>query len=271
MMCIFRRSCAGAILQRARSIWLPTVNVRRTMKAKPTTAMVLAAGLGTRMRPLTNATPKPMVRLAGRPLLDHALDKLSAAGIDKAVVNVHYLPEQIERHLQTRRRPKIHISDERGELLDTGGGVMRALPMIGSGPFIVHNSDTFWVEGVGANLTRLLNAWDGERMDCLMLLALAASSLGYDGAGDFVMAADGRLSRRPEREMAPFVFAGVSINSPALLEGAPQGRFSLNRLWDRAAEQGRLYGLRLEGTWMHIGTPDALEEAEKWLGSEHNR
>ena len=241
------------------------------MTTKPTTAMVLAAGLGTRMRPLTDAVPKPMVRLAGRPLLDHVLGRLADVGIGRAVVNVHYLPEQIETHLAGRRRPKIQISSERGELLDTGGGVMRALPLIGNGPFIVHNSDSVWVESVGSNLARTLAMWDPQRMDCLMLLALASTSIGYDGLGDFTMAADGRLTRRGERQSAPFVFAGVSIASPALLEGAPPGRFSLNRLWDRASDKGRLYGIRLDGVWMHIGTPDALDEAERWLAREHNR
>ena len=239
---------------------------------KPNTAMVLAAGLGTRMRPITDRMPKPMVPLAGRPLLDHVLDRLADAGIARAVVNVHYLPDQIEQHLAPRRQPLVTISDERDALLDTGGGVMRALPLIGKGPFIVHNSDSVWAEGVGSNLARLLDMWDGARMDCLMLLASASTSLGYEGRGDFGMGADGRLIRRGERVSVPFVFAGVSIMSPALLDGAPaKGAFSLNRLWDRAADKGRLYGLRLDGVWMHIGTPDALEAAERWLGREESR
>jgi MurNAc alpha-1-phosphate uridylyltransferase len=234
--------------------------------------MVLAAGLGTRMRPITERVPKPMVRLAGRPLLDHVLDRLAEAGIARAVVNVHYLPDQIEKHLAGRRSPEIRISDERDALLDTGGGVMRALPLLGKAPFVVHNSDTVWAEGIGSNLRRMLDMWDAGRMDCLMLLASASTSIGYDGRGDFGMAADGRLARRSERQSAPFVFAGVSIMSPTLLEGMPaKGAFSLNRTWDRAAEQGRLYGLRLDGVWMHIGTPEALETAERWLGSEQTR
>ncbi len=242
------------------------------MNAKPTTAMVLAAGLGTRMRPITDRMPKPMVPLAGRPLLDHVLDRIADAGISRAVVNVHYLPDQIERHLASRSRPEIEISDERDALLDTGGGVMRALPRLGKGPFIVHNSDSVWGEGIGSNLARMLAMWDGERMDCLMLMAMTSTSIGYDGRGDFGMAADGRLTRRGERVSVPFVFAGVSIASPALLDGAPaKGAFSLNRRWDRAADNGRLYGLRLDGVWMHIGTPDALEAAERWLQSEQSR
>lgn len=242
------------------------------MTEKPDTAMVLAAGLGTRMRPITDRMPKPMVPLAGRPLLDHVLDRLADAGIGRAVVNVHYLPDQIEKHLAGRRRPRITISDERDALLDTGGGVMRALPQLGKGPFIVHNSDTVWAEGVGNNLARMLDMWDAGRMDCLMLVASASTSIGYDGRGDFAMASDGRLIRRAERQSAPFVFAGVSIMTPALMEGMPKkGAFSLNKPWDRAAEQGRLYGLRLDGVWMHIGTPGALEAAERWLAHEQSR
>ncbi len=241
------------------------------MSDKPTTAMVLAAGLGTRMRPLTDRVPKPLVPFAGRPLIDHVLDRLADAGIADVVVNVHYLPELIENHLQGRRRPKVEISSERGELLDTGGGILRARSLLGSAPFLVHNSDSVWVEGIGSNLTRMLSTWDAERMDCLMLLALAATSIGYDGLGDFTMGADGRLTRRGERQSAPFVFAGVSIMGPSMLEGAPQGRFSLNRLWDRAAASGRLYGVRLDGVWMHIGTPEALDEAERWIAREHTR
>ena len=242
------------------------------MSAKPTTAMVLAAGLGTRMRPITERMPKPMVPLAGRPLLDHVLDRLADAGISRAVVNVHYLPDQIERHMASRRQPQITISDERDALLDTGGGVMRALPLLGNGPFLVHNSDSVWSEGIGSTLSQMLDVWDGERMDCLMLLASTSTSIGYDGRGDFGMAADGRLTRRGERVSVPFVFAGVSIMSPVLLEGMPaKGPFSLNKSWDRAADAGRLYGVRLDGVWMHIGTPDALETAERWLAREQSR
>jgi len=233
--------------------------------------MVLAAGLGTRMRPLTDNLPKPLVPLRGRPLIDHVLDRLAEAGITKAVVNVHHHAEQLEAHLKGRRKPQIRISDERGQLLDTGGGIVRALPLIGRQPCLIHNSDSVWVEGIGSNLARLIAQWDSERMDCLMLVALGASSLGYDGSGDFIMSAGGRLQRRPERELAPFVFTGVSIASPAFFYDAPEGRFSLNRLWDRAAEQGRLYGMRLEGMWMHVGTPEALADAERWLDREASR
>lgn len=232
---------------------------------RPTKAMVLAAGLGKRMRPLTNDIPKPMVAFRGKPLIDHVLDRLAAAGITEAVVNVHYQPEPLERHLKKRKAPKIKISDERGVLLDTGGGLVRALPLLGDKPFVIHNSDSVWVEGVGSNLDRLFSTWDETRMDSLLLMALGSHSLGYDGHGDFTMDADGRLQRREESREAPFVFTGVSIAHPRLFKDAPQGAFSLNKLWDRAIDSGRLFGVRLDGTWMHIGTPEALTEAERWV------
>jgi MurNAc alpha-1-phosphate uridylyltransferase len=235
---------------------------------RPESAMVLAAGLGKRMRPLTDTLPKPLVRLKGRALIDHVLDRIAAAGVKRAVVNVHYLADALEAHVQQRKRPQIVISDERGKILDTGGGVVHALPKLGPEPFLIHNSDSVWIEGVGSNLERLFAAWNGEQMDSLMLLASATSSLGYDGPGDFAMAANGRLIRRGERQMAPFVFTGVSIAHPRMLEGAPESAFSLNRLWDTAIEKGRLYGIRLDGLWMHVGTPEALTEAERWIESE---
>jgi MurNAc alpha-1-phosphate uridylyltransferase len=238
------------------------------MSLTPKTAMVLAAGLGTRMRPLTQEVPKPLVRLRGQALIDHVLDRIAAAGIRRAVVNVHHMADSLEKHLAGRKRPEIVISDERGELLDTGGGVLKALPKLGPDPFLIHNSDSVWIEGVGSNLARLFRAWDGERMDSLLLLALASTSIGYDGRGDFLMAADGPLSRRTEGRVAPFVFTGVSLAHPRLFEGAKPGRFSLNALWDRAIERGRLYGIRLDGTWMHVGTPEALDEAERWIERE---
>lgn len=234
----------------------------------PQSAFVLAAGLGTRMRPLTDAVPKPLVKLRGHTLIDHVLDRIATAGVKKAVVNVHYLPDQIERQLSGRSEPKIIISDERDALLDTGGGLRRALPLLGPEPFLVHNSDSVWVEGIGTNLGRLIQAWDEDRMDCLMLLALASTSLGYEGPGDFLLSSDGLVTRREPGRMTPFVFTGVSITHPRLLDGAPDGRFSLNLLWDRAIEQGRVSGIRLEGLWMHVGTPEALEEAEKWIERE---
>jgi len=235
---------------------------------RPRSAMVLAGGFGKRMLPLTKDKPKPMVALKGRPLVDHVLDRLAAAGVARAVVNVHYCADKLEAHVKHRTRPEIVISDERQQLLDTGGGVVKALPMLGAEPFLIHNSDSVWIEGVGSNLERLFAVWDPDAMDSLMLLATATTSLGYDGPGDFVMDKDGRLGRRGEREMAPFVFAGVSIAHPRMFEGAPEGPFSMNRLWDRAIDSGRLYGIRLDGLWMHVGTPEALNEAERWIDRE---
>jgi MurNAc alpha-1-phosphate uridylyltransferase len=235
---------------------------------RPTRAIVLSAGLGKRMRPLTDTIPKPMVKFLGKPLIDHALDRLAAAGITDAVVNVHYLPEVIERHVRHRKAPAITISDERGVLLDTGGGVVRALPHLGPDPFVIHNSDNTWIEGVGRNLDRLFQAWDGERMDSLLMVALGSHSIGYEGQGDFNMDPNGLLARRTESRVAPFVFTGVSLAHPRMFADAPRGAFSLNTLWDRAIATGRLYGLRLEGTWMHIGTPQALADAEKWVEDE---
>jgi MurNAc alpha-1-phosphate uridylyltransferase len=232
------------------------------MSAAPQTAMVLAAGFGQRMRPLTDNVPKPLVKVAGKPLLDHVLDRLADAGVTRAVVNVHYLAEQIERHLATRVRPQIIISDERGVLLDTGGGVVKALPLIGDAPFFHINSDTIWIDSVQPNLTRLAEHFDAATMDGLLLLAPGAGSIGYAGRGDFTMAPDGRLQARPERNVAPFVYAGAAILSPRLFDGAPQGAFSLTRLFARAIAAGRLHGLRLEGLWMHVGTPEAIAEAE---------
>ena len=225
--------------------------------------MVLSAGLGTRMRPLTNKMPKPLVEVGGKALIDHVLDRLAEAGVERAVVNVHHFAEQIERHLAARAKPKITISDERGLLLGTGGALVKALPELGSAPFFHINSDTIWVDGVKPNLTCLAEAFDPASMDALLLLAPSTGSIGYTGRGDFVMAPDGRLRRRAEREVAPFVFAGAAILAPALLKGAPQGEFPLTDLFDRAVEQGRLHGLRLEGLWMHVGTPDAIVLAEK--------
>jgi MurNAc alpha-1-phosphate uridylyltransferase len=228
----------------------------------PRTAMVLAAGLGTRMRPLTDTKPKPLVEVAGKALLDHTLDRLAAAGVERATVNVHYLADQIERHVAGRTRPRVIISDERGVLLGTGGGVVKALPTLGNDPFFHLNSDSIWIEGTTPNLDRMAQAFDRSAMDALLLLAPTAESVGYSGRGDFTMGADGRLTRRDERDLAPFVFAGVAILSPSMFTGAPSGEFSLTTLFDHAAEAGRLHGLRLEGLWMHDGTPAAIAEAE---------
>ena len=234
------------------------------------TAFVLAAGLGTRMRPLTDLLPKPLVPLAGRTLLDHVLDRLAAAGVDTAVVNVHYLAELIEVHLRARLAPRILISDERDALLETGGGVARAMPMLGREPFLVHNSDSVWIEPAGGvpNISRLAATFDAAAMDGLLLVAERSTSLGYDGRGDFHLAADGRLERVGRGGTADLVFAGVSIATSRLMREVPSGAFSLNRVWDRAIAEYRLFGLRLEGTWMHVGDPAALAAAEARLRLE---
>jgi len=224
--------------------------------------MVLAAGLGTRMRPLTDALPKPLVPVAGKALLDHVLDRLADVGVTTAVVNVHHMADAIEAHLKGRTRPNIVISDERGELLDTGGGVVKALTLLGDAPFFHVNSDTIWIEGVMPNLNRLAAQFDPDQMDAALLVAATTASIGYEGRGDFAMMPDGRLRRRAEREVAPFVYAGAAILSPKMFAAAPAGKFSLNILFDRSLEAGRLFGLRLEGTWMHVGTPAAIKAAE---------
>jgi MurNAc alpha-1-phosphate uridylyltransferase len=229
----------------------------------PQTAMVLAAGYGERMRPLTDTRPKPLVQVLGRALLDHVLDKIAQAGVGTAVVNVHYLADQIVRHVADRKAPHIVISDERDKLLDTGGGVVKALPLLGSEPFLLVNSDSIWLDGTRSNLQRLAAGFDPAKMDALLLLAPSATSIGYSGRGDFSMAPDGRLQPRAEREVTPFVYAGAAMFSPALFEGAPQGPFSLNKLFVKAAEAERLFGLRLDGIWMHVGTPDAIALAER--------
>jgi MurNAc alpha-1-phosphate uridylyltransferase len=216
------------------------------------------------MRPLTDTTPKPLVQVGGKALIDHVLDRLGEAGVATAVVNVHYFANQIEAHVARRRgAPKIIVSDERAELLDTGGGVVKAMAHLGEAPFYHINSDTLWVDGVRSNLVRLAEVFDPASMDGLLMVASTTTSVGYGGRGDFTMTADARLSRRAEREVAPFVYAGAAILSPALFSDAPDGAFSLNRLFDRALEEGRLYGLRLEGVWMHVGTPEAIAEAEQ--------
>ena len=232
---------------------------------RPRRAMVLAAGLGVRMQPLTTRVPKPLVSVGGKPLIDHVLDRLADAKVELAVVNVHYLAEQIIRHVERRQRPHVVVSDERGQILGTGGGVVQAMAQLGGAPFFHVNSDTIWTEGPRPNFDRLAAAFDPRRMDALLLLAPAATSVGYDGRGDFAMASDGRLSRRGEREVAPFVYAGAAILAPTLFDRAPNGAFALTRLFDRAEEAGRLHGLRLEGTWMHVGTPDAIALAESAL------
>jgi MurNAc alpha-1-phosphate uridylyltransferase len=224
--------------------------------------MVLAAGRGERMRPITEHTPKPLVEVGDKALIDHVLDKLAAAGVEQAVVNVHHLADKLEKHVAARKLPRIVISDERTELLETGGGLVKALHLLGGAPFFAVNSDTLWIDGVKSNLTRLAEGFDPARMDALLLLAPTATSIGYAGRGDFSMLPDGRLIRRQERQVVPFVYAGAAVLAPALFKDAPKGPFSLTKLFYRAAEAERLFGLRLDGLWMHVGTPDAIDEAE---------
>ena len=235
----------------------------------PNRAIVLAAGLGTRMRPYNGHIPKPLVEIGGKSLIDYSLDRLADAGVQRVVVNVHHLADALERHLASRQRPQIVISDERAGLLGTGGGIAKALPELGDAPFFLVNSDTVWLDGVKPNFARLADAFDPAAMDALLLLAPTTESIGYSGRGDFAMLADGRLRRRSEREVVPFVYAGAAILSPALFAGAPAGAFPLTPLFDRAGAKDRLFGLRLEGLWMHVGTPEAVAAAEAALAAAH--
>jgi MurNAc alpha-1-phosphate uridylyltransferase len=224
--------------------------------------MILAAGLGKRMRPITVTTPKPLVEVAGRALIDHGLDRLERAGVETVVVNVHYLADLVSTHVARRRRPAIVVSDERDRLLDTGGGIAKALPKLGAEPFYLLNSDSFWLEGVRPNLDWLAAGWRDGAMDALLLVAGTVDAVGYTGRGDFRMDPAGRLIRRAEREVAPFVYAGAAILHPRLFADVSRDPFSLNLLFDRAMENGRLFGVRLDGLWLHVGTPEAIAEAE---------
>lgn len=228
---------------------------------RPKSAMVLAAGLGTRMRPLTDTTPKPLVKVAGKTLLDHGLDALAAAGIERAVVNVHHLAPQIVEHVRTRAVPRITISDETGGLLDSAGGIVAALPLIGSAPFVVLNADTFWIDGEESDLERLFLAWDGVEMDILMMLARPDNATGHSGSTDFLVDPDGRLARArgaPEG----LIYAGVAIVDPRIFDGALAEPHSLNLYFDRAIAAGRLFGVPMGGHWITVGTPDAIATAE---------
>jgi MurNAc alpha-1-phosphate uridylyltransferase len=225
-------------------------------------AMVLAAGLGQRMRPITDTLPKPLVAIGGKPMLDHALDRLAEAGVEEAVVNVHHLPGLIEAHVAGRTHPRVTISDERALLLETGGGVKKALPLLGQAPFFHVNSDSLWSETGASNVAAMARDWDPARMDMLLLLAKRETSIGFDGAGDFFLGEDGRLARRGAAASAPYVYAGVAILKPQLFADTPEGPFSLNLLFDRAIAAGRLHGLVLQGQWLHVGTPGAIAPAE---------
>ena len=237
------------------------------MSAKPARAMVLAAGLGLRLRPITEKIPKPLVEVGGRTLLDRALDHLAASGVQQAVVNTHYLPEMIEKHVASRQRPAIDISRE-DELLETGGGVLKALDRLGGGPFYVVNSDIAWLDGKIPALQRLASAWDDARMDALLLVVPRESAGDYEGTGDYFLSAQGALRRRKTGEPAPFVFSGVQILHVRLFDRAKPGRFSLNLLYDRAEAAGRLYALVHDGAWYHIGSPAGLAQAGRELAKK---
>ncbi|WP_131118897.1 nucleotidyltransferase family protein [Lichenihabitans psoromatis] len=228
----------------------------------PDVAMVFAAGLGTRMRPLTETMPKPLISVAKRSMLDHTLDRLADAGVRHAIVNVHYLADQIEASLAGRTAPSIIISDERDRLLDQGGGIKKALPLLGPAPFLICNTDALWLEGPTSNLRRLAAHWDPHRMDILLLVASTTTSIGVDWPGDFAMDEDGRLSRRQEHAVTPFVYSGIGIVKPELFAETQADVFRLAPFFFAAAEAGRLFGTRLEGLWLHVGTPEALAEAE---------
>jgi len=233
--------------------------------APPRRAMVLAAGLGTRLRPLTEVVPKPLVELNGCTLLDHAIDRLAAAGVEQIVVNTHYLAAMIADRLAARAEPRIEISEET-ELLDTGGGVARALPLLGEAFFVV-NADVFWLDGKDPALLRLAHEFDPERMDAVLLLQRTVSAVGYDGSGDYLLDPAGKPRRRHEREIAPFLFAGIQLLHRRLFDNWPQRTFSLVRLFDRAEEAGRLRAIAHDGEWYHIGTPAGLAATRERLTS----
>ncbi len=235
----------------------------------PKTAMVLAAGLGTRMRPLTDDRPKALVEVGGRALIDHVLDRLANAGVEMAVVNVHWFADRLEAHLAARGRgPGIVISDERAELLETGGGLKKAHPLLGDAPVFVANIDSVWMDrGAAPWADALVRLWDPVTMDACLLLATREGAIGFEGDGDFFLAEDGRLTFRGEAPSAPFAYMGVHITRPDYADGGPDGPFSLSPLWRASAAAGRLYGCVLDGDWMHVGDPQARDEAEARLST----
>ena len=246
-----------------------TLRLRAEVAAEvPDTAMVMAAGLGKRMRPLTATRPKPLVEVAGKPLLDHVLDRLRAAGVKKVVVNTHYLADSLEAHLaRTAGGLEVAISDERALLLETGGGLVRAQALIDCDPFLAVNSDNLWIDGPADTLKLLAAHWDGSRMDALLLLVPHARAMNHRALGDFHMDRAGRLRRRGRSRVAPFVYTGVQIVSKALLKDAPEGPFSTNLLWDRAIAAGRCYGAVHQGLWFDVGNPEAIKATEQVLAN----
>lgn len=224
--------------------------------------MVLAAGLGKRMRPITDNIPKPMVPVAGKTLLDHGLDALAEVGVEQAAVNVHYLADQIEAHTGMRKKPQVAISDERRQLLDSGGGVKQALDQLSDKVFYILNADSFWIDGARTNLRSLADSWQPDRMDMLLMVSPRDRAVGFDGPGDFFMEDDGCLRRRGAAAAAPYVYAGAIIAKEELFRAVPEEKFSLNLLFDQALAQGRLFGMAMDGLWLHVGTPQAIAEAE---------
>lgn len=235
------------------------------MSEMPQTAMVLAAGLGTRMRPLTDETPKPLIKLAGKALMDYALDRFADAGVQRAVVNVHYLADQVEAHVSARNAPEIIISDERDLLLETGGGLKKARAHFGDGPLFCTNTDAVMIDADGGEACRTLaDVWDPTAMDALLLLAPIERASGYDGKGDFEHVKDGRISFR-SGDHAPLVFTGLQILKSQLIDEGPEAAFSTRVLWDRALARGRLHGVVFNGDWLHVGDPQGLADAEARL------
>jgi MurNAc alpha-1-phosphate uridylyltransferase len=228
-------------------------------------AMIMAAGLGSRMRPLTDTRPKPLIEVGGRALIDHSLDRLAAAGVRRVVVNVHYKAQMLRDHLAGRRDAEIVFSDESDRLLDTGGGAVKALPLFEGQPLFILNSDSIWIEQGVPALARMQSLWDAAAMDALLLLARRDTSLGYDGKGDFRLDDASRLSRVPKDETSPYAYPGVQIVHPRLFDGMPEGPFSTNIAWNQAIRKGRLFGMVLDGIWLHVGTPEAVRAAEARL------
>lgn len=231
----------------------------------PDSAMVLAAGLGLRLRPLTLERPKPLIEVGGRTMINRILDRLVQARVASAVVNLHYLADDVRTHLAGREHPNVVYSDETHELLETGGGVAHALGLLGASPFFVINSDVLWLDGTANTLLRLARRWNDDEMDALLLMHPTTTAHGYGGPGDYHMEANGKLRRRREREVAPFVFAGLQILHPRLFADQPPGAYSLNRVHDAATAVGRLFGLRHDGAWVHVGSPAAIATAEALL------